>query len=53
MEEKNERRNSCTACTFQKNGVKTRRAIPHTCGKDDKKSVKKRALNLQENMVKF
>lgn len=30
------RRASCSACTFIKNGVKTRKAIPHTCGKDDK-----------------
>lgn len=41
MEEKNEKRNSCTACTFQKNGVKTRRAIPHTCGKEGKSPQKK------------
>lgn len=33
---KKTRKNTCTACTFEKNGVKTRRAIPHTCGKDDK-----------------
>lgn len=29
------RRANCTACTFMKNGVKTRRNIPHTCGKSD------------------
>lgn len=29
------RRDSCTACTFLKNGVKTRKAILHTCGKSD------------------
>ena len=26
---------SCTACMFMKNGVKTRKNIPHTCGKSD------------------
>ena len=29
------RRANCTACTFMKNGVKTRKNIPHTCGKSD------------------
>ncbi len=27
------RRRSCQACTFRRMGVKTRIAIPHTCGK--------------------
>lgn len=34
------RRTGCTACTFQRNGVKTRKHIPHTCGiklKDNEK----------------
>lgn len=26
-------RRSCQACIFQNTGVKTRKAIPHTCGK--------------------
>jgi hypothetical protein len=30
------RRISCTACTFIKNGVKTRKNIPHSCEKTDK-----------------
>jgi len=29
------RKANCTACTFMKNGVKTRKKIPHTCGKSD------------------
>lgn len=24
---------NCTACSFLKHGVKTRKSIPHTCGK--------------------
>jgi len=35
--EKKIRKGSCTACLFAKNGVKTRKAIRHTCGKDDMK----------------
>jgi hypothetical protein len=27
------KKNSCTACHFLKFGVKTRKSIPHTCGK--------------------
>lgn len=29
------RKANCTACTFIKNGVKTRKNIPHTCEKSD------------------
>jgi len=31
---------SCTACTFLIHGVKTRKAIPHTCGKSYKEIIK-------------
>jgi len=27
------RKNFCQACSFARDGVKTRKAIPHTCGK--------------------
>ena len=28
------RKNNCIACRYQKDGVKTRKALVHTCGKD-------------------
>lgn len=43
------RRDSCTACTFIKNGVKTRKSIPHTCGKTDKEI---RELIKEENEIR-
>ena len=49
------RRNSCTACTFIRNGVKTRKAIPHTCGQSDEQIMKiiKEGKNLKiDNPVK-
>lgn len=30
------RRNFCQACSFARDGVKTRIAIPHTCGEPDR-----------------
>lgn len=50
------RKASCTACTFIVNGVKTRKAIPHTCGKTDKEirtlmdSIKKNQKNIDETI---
>lgn len=29
------KRSNCTACSFKKHGVKTRKSIPHTCGQDE------------------
>lgn len=34
------RRDSCTACTFLRNGVKTRKTIPHTCNKSNEQIMK-------------
>lgn len=34
------RRDSCTACTFLRNGVKTRKTIPHTCNKSNEEIMK-------------
>lgn len=28
------KKNNCRACQFLRDGVKTKKAIPHTCGKD-------------------
>jgi hypothetical protein len=44
-----DRRDSCTACTFRRNGVKTRRSIPHTCGKTDKELLE---LIKKENEIR-
>ncbi len=33
LQNSSHRRNHCTACTFILHGVKTRKNIPHTCGK--------------------
>ena len=30
---------SCTACTFMIDGVKSRRAIPHTCGRTEREII--------------
>lgn len=30
------RKAHCQACTFMIHGVKTRKSIPHTCGRTDK-----------------
>lgn len=40
-DEINSKRDNCTACRFQRDGVKTRRAIPHTCGKEPVSGYKK------------
>lgn len=43
------KRTSCTACTFINNGVKTRKSIPHTCGKTDKELLE---LMKKENEIR-
>lgn len=41
----------CQACTFMIYGVKTRKSIPHTCGKTDKelRELKKQVKNNEYN----
>jgi len=43
----------CEACAFIKNGGKSSRAIPHTCGKDDIAEVGKELKALRRNKKLF
>jgi hypothetical protein len=48
------RREHCQACTFVKYGVKTRKNIPHTCGRSDSelRKLREEAKVFQELRLK-
>lgn len=47
------KRTNCTACTFQRNGVKTRKHIPHTCGIELRDNEKKQNYEQERPEKKF
>jgi len=51
MEEQqsNNKRSNCVACTFMKHGVKTRKSIPHTCGKTIEELIKELRNSTKNN----
>jgi hypothetical protein len=50
----NTRRNFCQACSFARDGVKTRIAIPHTCGDPQiASSVKHEYVPKREELDKY
>jgi len=43
----------CRACNFQQRGGKSRVSIPHTCGLDEAKVVRKELKSLKKNKKIF